>query len=243
MTDSSLGRSLPLRALTGILIIVLIWVSVEGALFLRALRTDTHRILSQVEATTQTVSRSAEALRQTAERQQAQFDDPRTQRSLGLLLRTGDDLNRTVKKINTTLDLLNRQTIPAFNQTLELTNATIIQCSDGVTLVLSDADAAVRELRAVLANPDLARSLAGLADTAESAAQVAKEVDATSAEIRHAIPELLAEIQAVAHNSTRTTNEIAVFLERLNKPESKKAKLFRWILQSLLVAAPYAARR
>lgn len=237
------------RALTLLLLGVLVWVAVEAGLLLRLYRQESGFVLQDVKSVTGEAKDAARAFKTVADLQAAQLTDPKTQRSLGLLLRTGDDLSRTVMKVNSALDktnqalaTVNTETLPRVNQTLDGANALILKCSDGVTLVLSDTDETIKQIRQLLQSPEIKQALQGFADTATHTSGIAQNVEFTSGDLRSALPALLEQIKTIQANVADSSQAVAQLLGRLNRPVSKKERVFQFLLRLLIAGGPTAAQ-
>lgn len=227
------------------LIGVCVWGSAELALLLRLYRQQSVSVLRNVDSVTQELQSSARAFKTVSELQAEQLTDPRTQRSIGLLLRVGDDLSRTVMKVNNALDktnqalqTVNTETLPRVNQCLDGSRALILKCDDGITLILSDTDATIKEIRALLAKPEVNQFLNSVASIAQRADGVAENIHVSSSEVRNALPALVESLKMVAANTDTTTAEVAKFLKRLNTPLSKKEKAMAVLLRVIAATGP-----
>lgn len=152
---------------------------------------------------------------------------------------------------------VNKAILPATTLAINSGRTTL----DETTLLVQDArknlnklsDLAGKDfeaLQALIENPNIRVLLGNLADTSLAVKSTAQNVDATSAEIKEALPELIERLQSISENLDhassdvqRGTNEVANFLTQLQKPETKKQKLFRYLIQAAVIAAPYAIRR
>lgn len=206
--------------------------------------------LANVESSSRAVAASAAALQASAEQQHEILSRREVQRSIMLAAQSGDDLARGVKKFNHLLDLVNGETMPRVNETIDSSRETIDSTNVAVSTlsargaaVADNLDGAVAELRARLADPAIARLLAGLAETSEQSAAMLRELQVTDAEVRAAIPELLANFNRLTSESGRLSKESADFIAGLNKPTTKKQKLFRILLQVGAAALPGLVQR
>ena len=241
----------------GIALIFVSWLCFEGV---RLLQTSRQLITNNQEQLTSTVKninsaskaleQSSLAVKEVSEAQQKLLTDKKTQDGIALLLRQGNDLAHTVTKVNVILDKVNRETIPKVNTTLDSTN-TIINTSNDVViklanrteLILKDTDLAVRDLRQLLTDPNVKRAIEGLADTSEAASRSAFHIQVTAQEIQAAIPELIKSFQSVANNADLSSQEVTTFLTGLNKPLTRKQKVFRFVLEAVIKSSPALLRR
>lgn len=204
--------------------------------------TETSKAAVEVRKASTEVSLAAVEQRAFLKRQQDLFEAPQTQRSIGLALRTGDDLNRTVKKLNRTLDLFNDRTLLTINDrilpnaadllasgdSMIRTTALVVQADgNALRLLAEEGTLTVRQLGTLLSSPSV---VAFLAESAEAA----KEAKLTAKEVREAIPELLVELHKIEQEVARGAGELATYIAGFNAPSSKTGKVLRFILGVLL---------
>lgn len=196
----------------------------------------------QVRQAAEQVNLAASEQRAFLKRQQDLFEDPKTQRSIGLALRTGDDLNLTVKKLNHTLDVFNDKTLAQVNdqvlpnisqlvlssdQMVRTTAMVIAGNGNALKVMTEETTLTIAQVRRLLSDPKLPDLIAD-SDT------LLQEAHLTAAEVRKAIPDLLAELQKIEENVGRGTGETADFIASFNKPDSKKSKIAKFLLSLVL---------
>ena len=168
-----------------------------------------------------------------------------------------DNAERTTAQAEKILVQVNKDILPATTLAINTGKTTL----DETTKLVQDARINLNKLSSLagkdfealqdlLQDPNIRALLGNLADTSLAVKSTAQNVDATSGEIREAIPELINNLQEMSTNLThssdhieRGTNAIANFLVKLQQPETKKQKLFRYLIQAAIIAAPYAVRR
>ena len=241
----------------GMFLVFASWTAIESALLLHEARRSVigvtkkvNPVLQDLQTASREVANSAKDLADTSKAQKELLTNEKTQRAIGLFLRSGDDLNRTVKKVNIALDQINYDTIPKFNNTLDSTdniintsNKIIIKLADKTELILDDTDQAVRELNSLLADPNIRRAIEGVALAASATGHTAIAVEVTAEEVKAAIPELVNNIKSVGNNADLSSKEVLQFLTGLNKPLTRKQKLFKFILEAFVKSSPVILRR
>ena len=198
-----------------------------------------------------------ESLRSSAEEQKSILQRKEVQRSITLLAQSGDDWARLPINLNTMIREFRSNTLPNANVALGETKSlleegtktlssanTVLQTADKNLETLTKlAGANLEELRQLLADESIKQLLGNLADTTNSVKTSAIEVEASSAEIRKAIPELVTELKNISHHIDDGTAETTNFIKGLNKPQSKKEKVFRFLVESILKSSPALLRR
>jgi methyl-accepting chemotaxis protein len=227
----------------------LIWASLELGWTIRSFRQHTVPILQDGRTAANAVSRAAVAWQLTADRQRQQVEDPQVQRSIGLLLRTGDDLARAIKKFNLTLDTVNRVTLPELNETVVSFRGLVLECKDGIVAFRKGV---IEELVRLVQLPEIQTAIASLSKSTESIGIIAKNgavisgrVDATIKQVEDWVPQLIAELRQIAANAVETTANVGVvsgeaagILKKINQPLSKKEKFFSVLLKILAASGP-----
>lgn len=195
-------------------------------------------LFSKAEKSMDTIQKTSESLQFTADAQKALLQDREVRRSIQLLAQSGDNWSRLPVKIGTTLDQINQETIPRINKTLESIDGIAITLMDGTKILLTEADEGFKELRAFLKSPELQTALRTGLQTIDEINTLAQETSATAADLRAAIPELVTLLNGTMKNTEASTYEIATFLHRINKPLTKKEKLFKVLLYAVTLGAP-----
>lgn len=196
------------------------------------------------------VKTSAIAVRESSQAQRDLFTNKKTLEGIGLLLRQGNDLARTVDKVNIGLDKINNVAIPQAVYTFSSAQQMFEQGREKIDLlgnraatVLTTTDENLQELHALLADPNVKKALAGIAETTDQASLAAFHVQVTAKEIQSAVPELIEAFQAVANNADQSSEEVKIFLTGLNKPLTKKQKIFRFLTEAIIKSSPALLRR
>ena len=213
--------------------------------------------LTSIESGSKALEQSAKAVQAVSEAQNKLITDQKTQEGIAVLLRQADDLARTVKKVNITLDKVNNEILPNTNKTLVASANTINQA--GTTLrqteksiasltlkgeiILDSSNSSIIELQALLAQPNLRLIVDNLTVSSAASIDTVKQLNVSVAEINKALPELLAKINEIGNNTDLSGKEITKFLGGLNTPQSKKEKSFRFLLETVIKSSPVLLRR
>ncbi len=248
---------LVLGFLLGILLIILCWVTVEAVFLVRDTRqliksnqSQIASTLNNINSASAAISKSAIAVQQSSEAQRDLLTNKKTLEGIGLLLRQGNDLARTVDKVNIGLDKVNNLVIPqavytfaSAQQTFEETREKIDLLGNKAATVLDTTDENLQRLHELLADPNVKKALQGIAETSNNASLAAFHVQVTAQEVQSAIPELIKSFQAVANNADQSSEEVKIFLTGLNKPLTKKQKIFRFLTEAVIKSSPALLRR
>jgi len=155
----------------------------------------------------------------------------------GVARDTRDSLRIITAEVKPTLRSADRliaraadETLPKLNRSIDSSDRLInsaVRLTDAGELAIGETKLTIAQVRALLSDPNIVELLA-------ESAQTAKEVHLTAAEVRQAIPELLAELNKIEANVARGTGETADFIAGFNKPEGKTSKVAKFILSALL---------
>lgn len=196
------------------------------------------------------VKTSAIAVRESSQAQRDLFTNKKTLDGIALLLRQGNDLARTVDKVNIGLDKINNLAIPqavytmsSAQQMFEEGREKIDSLGNKAATVLDTTDENLQQLHELLADPNVKKALQGIAETTNNTSLAAFHVQVTAQEIQSAIPELIKSFQAVANNADQSSEEVKIFLTGLNKPLTKKQKVFRFLTEAVIKSSPALLRR
>jgi hypothetical protein len=109
--------------------------------------------------------------------------------------------------------------------------------------LLIDSDLALLEIKAqlfhLLTNQDIPRLIKGLADDAEEVSVLAKKLSLTAEELRLA----LVDLDQLIKDVDRGVVSVDEIIDSLRKPESKKAKALRILIQILSAGLPTVLNR
>lgn len=173
--------SLAKRSLLCLFLASLVGVSIQGYLLIQEARETLVYGRQQIDAVTQEARDSLREWRTYTSELRAQANDPQVKRGIGLLLRSGDDLARTIKKANVVLeDLsdairdtsahLNERTLPGLDLAI---NRTADQIHDStlpeIARTLQAATSATESARDAIqtSSSELALSLVGVRRSVE----------------------------------------------------------------------------
>lgn len=241
----------------GLLLIALSWCAFKGALFLESARETAesatlliNEAKPKVNNTLDSIESSSKAVERVSNAQADMLLDKKTATKIGVLVRKADNLARAIDHIESITAKVDKDTLPATNKAINSTTLVLYSANNLLNTTNKQIDGLgdkaqedLEALRQVLADENLKRLLGNLADTSASVKQTAEHIEATSQELRQALPELIAELKSISKHTDDSTGEIATFLATLNKPQTKKQKLFRYLIQAAITAAPYAIRR
>lgn len=248
----------------GFILVIIAALLLQGYFFFASLsdfaKNNTVKIsstISNIESASKALEQSAKAVQQVSEAQNKLLVDPETQKGIAVLLRQADDVARTVKKVNIILDKVNSDILPSANKTLVATTNTINQA--GATLVqteksiriltakgeiiLDSSNTSIIALQAILGHPRMQSIVDNLANTTEQSTEVLRNLDISAKEVNRAIPELLESVKSVANNTDLSGKEVTKFLQGINKPMSKKEKLGRLLLETIIKSSPVLLKR
>lgn len=245
------------QVLSVVLIASFIYLSVEVAILVRDARQQLNTIAPKLETTAQNLSnastclaKSSAAVEKVSTAEANLLTNEKTAAKIGVLVRKADNIARIVDDVEKIVDQVNQDTVPKANKAIEASTDTL----NSATSLLKTTDKSVadialmmgkdlEELRQLLADEHLKQLLANITATSEEVNKTSQHIDATTEEVQKAIPELIAELKAISHHTDDSTGEIATFLAGLNKPLSKKQKLYRALVQAAAIAAPAVLRR
>lgn len=215
-----------------------------------------NRLLWQIDRTVGQIEQTVEIAHQTMEK--VGFAAEAQIQSTAILSKSSDNLARTVINIDGTirdvrrvtlptvnqiLSDLRTQTVPNVNELLSTVNRLTVKTTDGVSVILDDTDAAIRDIRTLLQSPEIKSALGNLGKVSESSAGIAQNVELSSSEIRQALPEILAGLKALESETGRVSKETADFIAKLNRPLTKKEKFVNWLVRILSVGLPVAIQK
>lgn len=240
-----------------LLVACLIYLTIQLIALAQDTQQQINKIAPKIETTAQNLSNASQALakssasvQKVSEAQANLLTNKKTQESIGALLRSSEDLVKLIDNVNDVARTIKQETMPNTNEAIKA-GAKTLQSVDNLAVTADknldklsgiagkDLDA----LHQLLTDEKLKQLVSNLTDTSASVKETVIHVEATSEEINKAIPELLAELKKITNNIDDGTGEVATFLQGLNKPQTKKQKLFKYLIQAAIIAAPYTIRR
>lgn len=240
-----------------VLIGCLIYLSIQIIVLVQDARTQLNAIAPKIETTAQNLSnasnalaKSSTAVEKVSEAQAKLLTNEKTATKIGVLVRKADNVARIIDRVESIVNQVDDETLPKANKAIDYsaeavqTTITLLQTTDRSVNDLSKlAGQDLEALRQLLEDENLKRLLGNLADTSASVKRTAEHVEVTADEVKQAIPELIAELKAISRHVDSGTGEVATFLAGLNKPLSRKQKLYRALIQAAIIAAPTIIRR
>lgn len=206
--------------------------------------------LRSVETAANQAKLTAVRVREVADLQAHLIGQPGAVRSVGLLLRSGDNLYRSTVKLEKLLDNLtliadqvNTQTLPRIHvmldtgtQTIRITVNELMQLRTDLHDTLFEINLTVIAAKAILSDPSFGEIL-------KRSGSLLANANLTVEEANQSLPELLKLLTEIESNIARGTSEVASLVAQFNQPVTKKQKVFRALLQILAVSLPHIIRR
>lgn len=231
-----------LGILRGVLLACLIWASVEGALLLRQIRSDTAASLRHISTLTHTLQSELtpadlknlkNAINTTAYTSQSVANDYGTvaKATVKLLDNVTVNSNRVVNRTESLLARVEEKTLPSVEVAVD-------RVSGRLVILLDSTDQTVQVLKDRLSDPALSQLLEATTETVRESKLVAIEAEGTLRDLRLATSELAIHLSRLSGQATDTTRELEIFLAELNKPRSRKSKLWRAIIQAVALGLP-----
>lgn len=225
--------------------------------FLSSNQSKISNTLTSVEGASKALEQSSKAVQEVSEAQNKLLTDVKTQENIGVLLRQADDVARLVKNANIALNQVNREILPSANKALDASTNTINQAGAALKqtettirvftskgeIILDSSNESIRALEAILQQPNLKVIVDNLAATSAQSIETVRQLNISAEEINKALPELLTKLNNIGNNTDLTGKEITTFLQGVNKPKTRKQKLFRALIQALIISAPYLSNR
>lgn len=187
----------------------------------------------EVKASMEALRRSSEATEGFARLQFDKLNDPKTQESIGIGLRSLRELGPIANNLRTITS--EAKPIPgAILGLLADCRHAIIQTNDNTQLVLQSTDLAVRDIHRILSNPAYEEALSKLPPLLDNIGVTITHVDASQAEVLSALTDLLIGLKSTVAEGENSVAEVTRLLQRINQPLSKKEKLINILLRVIL---------
>lgn len=223
--------SLAKRSLLCLFLASLVGVSIQGYLLIQEARETLVYGRQQIDAVTQEARDSLREWKTYTAELRAQANDPQIRRGIGLLLRSGDDLARTIKKANVVLETLN----DAIRDTSAAINGRTLP---GLDLAISRTADQIHDSTL----PEIARTLQAATSATESARDAIKD---TSVEINKSVITFQKSIESInirindsridsiVSNIESATNNGNKTLQHIEKKTSQLVKPIHWFWRGL----------
>lgn len=196
------------------------------------------------------VEKAAGAVEKVSNAQAQLLLNEKTATKIGVLVRKADNLARFIdhiESISEQLDFLTimkvNNAIDASTKALQSVDSLVISTDKNLNTLSGIAIKDLEYLSQLLRDEKLKSIISNLEQTSSQIKETSKNINITSQEIREAMPELLQKIEKILSNTDQSGEEINKFLQTLNKPQSKKEKVFRFIIESLIKSSPVLLRR
>lgn len=190
------------------------------------------------EAAAQKVSASMGAVQRSAEAQARLFEDPEVQRSFGLLGRQGDDVARVLDGIQALQRHLKTQSLPKFDQLLDRSDG-LLETAIGT---VGESKELVSDLRKMIGSPEVRNVLISTNGTLVEAQELLTETRITLQEFNQELPGLMRALQSAGVGTGKLTDEGAQLLNRINRPQTRKEKVWRVLVYTVGLGLPAALR-
>lgn len=251
------STSSSLRAAKIALIMILIYVIVDvhglvmGLLLkLNASATETQALIQEQRA----------FLKQ----QQSLWNNPKTQESIGLILRQGNefakfmdhsqgaaketkllvaDLRSTLKETSGLINEVKEITVPNINTLVKEATSTLATIKNGSKETLEASTATIKQLENLLKNQNVMDALANIASTTGNIDKASALIALSVEDVQQGLPVLVAALQNIAQNAAATTNEIKLFAGQFNKPTPAYIKILRYIVAVFAPVLPVLVKR
>lgn len=216
------------------------------------------KILTKTESTMTSIDSAANEVKKVSEAQAAIYTDPETIKGIKVFLRSSDDVSRMVDNLLDSSRIIKKDLLPNTNTILLTANGTLLETTSTIriagetiagldkkgTLVLNETSETIKELRTLLKDPKIKEAIEQAVEIEKqsvvligNANSILKDID------EDALPALIANLKAVGNNTEQSTSEILTFLKGLNRPQTKKEKFFKFILEALIKSSPALLRR
>jgi len=169
----------------------------------------------------------------------AQADDPQGKRGVGLLLRSGDDLARTIKKANVTIDNLNI----AITETRESTRKVLTSAD----VAISNADQRINSELLPAATMAIMQTVEAVNEVSDSIKPITDQIIENLTASRRAIEALEARVKdpqydAIIRNISAATASASETLFHVERKTKELTRPISWIWRGVRGAAVVAGR-
>lgn len=256
-TEKSDFILLSLRAAKIALVVVLVYVIV-----------DVHGLVIGLLLKLNTSATEMQALMQEQrvflKQQQTLWNNPKTQESIGLILRQGNefakfmdhsqgaaketkllitDLRGTIKETDGLIKEIKNTSLPNINDFIKEASSTLTIIKSGSKETLEASTATIKQMEELLKNQNVLDALANIAATTGNINKTSALIALSAEDIHEGLPVLIKALQDVAANAAATAMEIKTFATQFNKPTPAYIKILRYVVAVLGPALPVLAKK
>jgi methyl-accepting chemotaxis protein len=196
--------------------------------------------------------------------QQDLWNNPKTQESIGLLLRQGNefakfmdssqgaaregkilikDLQGTAKEVNSLVKDLREKTLVDISSLISEATKTLEVLASKSGKTLDGSTEAIKALKELLQNKNVLDALANVKSITGNIDKTSASVALSAEDLQEGLPALVKTFQEIARNISETTQEIKTFSTQFNKPTPAYVKVLRYIVAVLAPALPVLLKR
>lgn len=196
--------------------------------------------------------------------QQDLWNDPKTQESIGLFLRQGNEfakfmdssqgaakeaktlikgLQETTRETNALLATVRQTTIVDLSSLLTEATTTLKTLSEKSGATIEASTETINQLNTLLKRPEILETLANIQKITGNIDKTSATIALSAQDVKEGLPALIAALQGIANNIQGTTAEIKTFAGEVNKPVPSYVKILRYLVAVLAPALPVLAKR
>lgn len=196
--------------------------------------------------------------------QQDLWNNPKTQESIGLILRQGNEfaklmdglqgaaketkplikeLQGTAREVNSLVKDVREKTLVDLSSLIQEATKTLelIASKSGNTLDASTE--AINELKKLLQDKNVLETLANIKNITGNIDKTSASVALSAEDIQQGLPALVKTFQEIAQNISATTGEIKTFSTQFNKPTPAYVKILRFLVAVFAPALPVLIKK
>lgn len=193
---------------------------------------------TNIETASQKAADSMTALKASADAQKKLFEDSEVQRSFGMLARSGDNAARILARIYTLQGHIQTETVPRLDKLLDQSEVLL----ETATGTLGESKTLISELRSLVNSQEVQEVLVNTSGALIEVQELVAETRITTEEINQELPGLLRALQSAGIGTGKLTEEGAQILNRINRPQTRKEKVWRAIVYTVGLGLPAALR-
>lgn len=215
-------------------------------------------ILTKTDSTMSSVDDAAKEVKRVSKAQADIYTDEKTLKGIQTALRSADDFSRIADNLLDTSRLIKRDLIPNTNTLILTANGTLEQSTKTIriagesiagvgkdgSLLINESSETIKQLRTLLEDPNIKEAIAQAVEIEKQSVMLIANGNSMLKDIdENTLPALVANLKAVGNNTEKSTDEVLTFLKGINKPQSKKERFFKFLLESLLKSSPVLLKR
>lgn len=230
-----------------VILLVIAGLGTQGFLLLRHARQRLDEIAVETKGTMAEIRRTSEIIRVRAEEDSKQYALLADQsKNLVRIIDNGLLFSRTINRefspeILAVLKSIRQETLPRINLILTDSHDLIVglvRNADELEKLFPELKSTIEEIRRIITDKNIKTALESAAQISKNIEGITADVQASSDDVRRAIPEILDALKMVAANTDKSTEEIARFLARLNRNPTKKERLVSFLLRVISASGP-----